>query len=133
MSAITRSLTYWSQDLVRTMLKGMRNYPPERPGQRYRRTGKLGGSWGTRQAGRLQRSIYNTAVYSVYVVGNAEGSGQAWMHRGRWWLARRRILSYVPSLVHRIELRIKNLLENGQDLRGEARSLTQTSLRGPFA
>ena len=66
----------------------MEGYPPERPGQRYKRTGLLGASWDVK---RLDNGymITNDArrkgrTYGHYVVGDAYGAGQAWMHKGRW-------------------------------------------------
>ena len=67
-------------------------YPPKRFRQKYKRTGRLANSW---RAARLPSgaTILNTAhrrgrFYSRYVVGNAKGTGQAWMHKRRWWKAR---------------------------------------------
>lgn len=72
-----------AQAIVRTM----KEYPPERPGQTYIRTGTLGGGWNI-----LSRSdgytIRNDTPYAKYVVGNAYGLEQAWMHQGRWQLQR---------------------------------------------
>jgi len=68
----------------------MTNYPPERPGQRYRRTGNLGRSWDvsfqSRSMDGLEQSIFTELDYSPYVE-KAPGDGepdQAWMHEGRW-------------------------------------------------
>jgi hypothetical protein len=95
-------------DMVNRITRTMEAYPPERAGQSrigyhlklgrvfiatgYRRTGKLGRSW------KVDRnddgySIRNTAErnghpYPRFVVGDAYGTGQAWMHRGRWLVFR---------------------------------------------
>lgn len=68
----------------------MSNYPPERPGQRYKRTGNLGRSWDVSFTARsmdgIEQSIFTELDYSPYVE-KAPGDGepdQAWMHVGRW-------------------------------------------------
>lgn len=68
---------------------GGNNYAvDERPGQTYERTGNLGASTYWERIG-LTYAMYSDAyhdgkAYSKYVVGMADGSGQAWMHAGRW-------------------------------------------------
>lgn len=89
------------------IIRIMQAYPPERPGQyrtgshpilgttyiavRYKRTGRLGRSWVIERKGDNGYVIKNDARspktrkrYAQYVVGNAYGAGQAWMHKGRW-------------------------------------------------
>lgn len=61
----------------------MKTYPPKRPGQRYVRTYKFRNSWGITDTGTGSK-IKNTVSYGKYVVGGAYGTGQAWMHVGRW-------------------------------------------------
>lgn len=94
-------VTYrWAQN-TRLVLKTT-PYPPRRFLQRYKRTGRLANSW---RVARLPSGarIYNTAhkrgrFYSRYVVGNARGDGQAWMHKGRWWKAREKVDEQAPAL-----------------------------------
>lgn len=73
-------------------------YPPERMGQKYMRTERLGQSLGSSFAGGRQgrpdifevnvsggmvEGRFGTRVgYSEYVIGDGT---QAWMHAGRWW------------------------------------------------
>ena len=90
----------------------MQEYPPEpegqsvaeshpilgtvyRPGRgRYVRTGLLGHSWSIEENEKQSGyTIKNNAsrkghYYAKYVVGNARGDGQAWMHVDRWQLLR---------------------------------------------
>jgi hypothetical protein len=83
---------------IRTVLnrvaRRMQEYPPERPGQRYVRTGEFFYSWNIRQAESDRYVIESNAQtpngrrYSQYVVGDAYGLSQAWMHKGRWPLFR---------------------------------------------
>jgi hypothetical protein len=75
----------------------VRPYPPERPGQRYKRTGRLGRSWKVSTRGQSV-IIENTAPYSGYVVGDGAGQRQAWFHRGRWWLMRDMVDEKRPEL-----------------------------------
>lgn len=106
-----------SRQRMRTVLerikRRMQEYPPEPSGQsvtsnhpllgtvyrrapgRYRRTGNLGSHWAIGEnEKRTGYTIANTArnkkgkAYGRYVVGGANGSGQAWMHQGRWRLLR---------------------------------------------
>ena len=44
----------------------------------------------------------------MYVVGDAKGKGQAWMHAGRWWIARPLVEEEVPALRAAIEKDIVN-------------------------
>ena len=69
------------------IMRKMQKYPPTRVGQRYRRTYRLRDSWTIRRLEKGNR-IVNRAPYANYVVGNAYGTYQAWMHAGRWPLFR---------------------------------------------
>ncbi len=74
------------------VVRRMEEYPDERPGQVYRRTGTLFYSWKIEEVENGYR-ISNTAAfqgrpYPIYVVGDAYGTRQAWMHKGRWPLYR---------------------------------------------
>lgn len=69
------------------IVRRMKVYPPERPGQSYIRTGTLGGGW-TITPNTNGYTIRNDTPYTKYVVGNAYGLEQAWMHQGRWNLLR---------------------------------------------
>ena len=75
-------------DAMNRITREMEGYPAERPNQTYHRTGNLGASWDVRRLDDGYQ-IVNTArargrAYAHYVVGNAYGTGQAWMHQGRW-------------------------------------------------
>lgn len=92
------------------VVRKMQAYPPEPAGQslssshsvlgtiytpargRYRRTGKLGASWKITQTSdgyTISNNAERRGVrYPIYVVGNAYGKGQAWMHKGRWQVFR---------------------------------------------
>lgn len=96
----------WGQE-TRRKLKG-KKYPPRRPGQRYRRTGLLANSWRSKVTGKNTISIENEASrrgrpYPVFVIGDRAGKRQAWMHVGRWWIAREVIDDEVPELRRRIQ------------------------------
>jgi hypothetical protein len=58
--------------------------PPERPGQRYRRSHRLSGSWRRTDARRAGSAVIvdvgNPTPYGPFV----QGDDQAEMHRGRW-------------------------------------------------
>jgi hypothetical protein len=90
-----------SQSIVRRM----KMYPPERPGQTYVRTGILGGGWGIR-SNTNGYTVYNETPYTKWVVGNAYGLEQAWMHQGRWNLQRDVVDEEVQKLPDEIEKEI---------------------------
>lgn len=90
------NVTYqWAQNNVLSQFR--KAYPPQRPGQKYIRTGRLGAGWDIR-INPASITIYNHMAYAGYVVGDAKGNKQAWMHRGRWWLARDVITAARPML-----------------------------------
>lgn len=94
-----------------SIIREMRKYPPERAGQRYVRTYKLRDSW------KLSRSATGYTItgdpvnkgrsYGRYVVGDAAGGGQAWMHVGRWLLFRDVVDYGVTKLPDLVEEHIK--------------------------
>lgn len=58
-------------------------YPPERPGQTYKRTYNLKNSWVGRKIRAAVWVLENLAEYAGWVV---DETLQAWMHRDRWWI-----------------------------------------------
>lgn len=72
---------------VQSIVRRIKTYPPERPGQRYIRTGTLGAGWMITPNATGYTTSNNTP-YTKYVVGNAYGLEQAWMHQNRWSLLR---------------------------------------------
>ena len=86
----------WAQLHVMRHLS-VKPYPPERPGQRYKRTGNLKRSW---EAGVRGNVVYtkNAMPYAGYVVGDSAGQRQAWMHRGRWYVMRDMVEEKTPEL-----------------------------------
>ena len=99
----------WAQG-TRAALKST-PYPAKRPGQRYVRTGRLASSWAAERRGGGDAVIRNSAGYAGYVVGNSQGEGQAWMHRGRWWTARDVIQGERPKLRAAIIAQVNRLLD----------------------
>lgn len=79
--------------MMEDIRKTMRVYAPERPEQKYKRTGKFGANWKIERMEDVGYTLSNTAqrkgkYYGHYVVGNAYGNGQAWMHKDRWQVFR---------------------------------------------
>lgn len=106
------NVTYqWAQQNVLSQYR--RAYPPERPGQRYRRTGALGRNWDIR-INPASITIYNRMAYAGYVVGDGKGKGQAWMHRGRWWLARDVANAARPALKAMVVSELDHMFAMGQ-------------------
>jgi hypothetical protein len=103
---------------IQDVLAGMVQYPPERPGQRYVRTGRLGDSWTARAYGKYHITFKNAAPYARYVIGDGKGEGQAWMHKGRWWTAVERIATQTPRLLNdiwaAIETSVNTLVSSGR-------------------
>jgi hypothetical protein len=127
-------------DAMNRITREMEGYPGERANQTYVRTGNLGASWkvertedgyivsnDARSASTVQRrtangirSYRNKSAgrrYTRYVVGDAYGLGQAWMHKGRWPLFRDVVdkeLDKMPDEVaEQIELVARRVLPQG--------------------
>lgn len=72
----------------RIALKGT-PYPAPRPMQKYKRTGTLANRWAVEKISVGAYKIVNRAKgkngkeYAEFVIGKQ----QAWMHKGRWWIA----------------------------------------------
>lgn len=79
------------------IVKRMQDYPPERPGQKYKRTFRFKRSWNLAfvSDGLL---IENLTPYAGRVVGDEFGKNQAWMHVGRWSLFRSVVEQEIASL-----------------------------------
>lgn len=90
-----------AQAIVRTM----RQYPPPPSASTYVRTGTLGAGWQI-QSKPDGYTISNDTPYTKYVVGNAYGLEQAWMHQGRWQLQRDVTEDEVSKLPEEIEKEI---------------------------
>jgi len=97
---ITPELKEWGKDEADRLQNTA--YPPPRPQQRYKRTGKLGRSWSSSVIGSAAVKISNNAGYAPWVVGEK----QAWMHAGRWWQARPIVEKDIPELTKSITKKI---------------------------
>jgi hypothetical protein len=101
---------------TRSRLKG-RAYPPKPPRSTYVRTGQLANRWRVEKQGPSRHAIMNDAkgprgqLYATHVVGDGMGENQAWMHRGRWWIARDVIEEEIPALRNALSTAIKNVWE----------------------
>lgn len=93
----------WVEDTHYGRLAGRGQYPPERPGQRYVRTGQLGAGFRYASLGASHYQFINEVPYTRWVVGDSDGGGQSWFHRGRWFVARERVEQEQPALVERLE------------------------------
>lgn len=93
------------------IVKEMRNYPPERPGQKYVRTGRLRDSWKIKMLSTgvtvTGNPVHKGRAYGRYVVGDGSGAGQAYMHVGRWLLFRDVVEYEVTKLPTAVEERIR--------------------------
>ena len=89
----------WTIDTTSRRLAGMGNYPPPPPGSTYVRTGEFGSSWSTEEMAPSKVEFLNLAPHADPVAGEQ----QAWMHRGRWWVAIKRIEEDIPVLLTYLE------------------------------
>ncbi len=89
-------------------------YPPERPGQKYKRTfnyRRLVSRPQVRVTGRqVEAQIVQGAEYSIYVRGDMDGKGQAPVHQGRWDTTKAIWERYISRVVKRIQMALVNLL-----------------------
>lgn len=69
----------------RLLVAALQVYPPERPGQRYKRTGALRRGW--QRSVPLDRGLGFQLINSTESAFWAQGDKQAWMHVGRWQTA----------------------------------------------
>lgn len=97
-NAILRSLQQAQNLYAGQVIRRGRNYPPERPNQKYKRTLKLKREWHIQPSRRvgdsMEVSITNTATdtarkrpkqYAGFVFGfDVTGKGQSSYHVGRW-------------------------------------------------
>lgn len=104
----------WGQQ-TRTKLR-TRPYPAMRPRQKYRRTGRLANSWAVERVQPSRIRFLNRAraprggrPYPTFVIGDSRRQGQAWMHIGRWWLARNVIEEEVPALRNAMVTEIRRI------------------------
>ncbi len=95
----------WTVDTPSRRLVGMGNYPPPPAGSTYWRTGEFGGSWSVREQAPSKVQFLNSAPYAELVAGE----DQAWMHRGRWWVAFTRIEEDIPTLLTYLEKALSEL------------------------
>jgi hypothetical protein len=85
---VARLIKKRTKDAAEASVAILREYPPVPRGSRYVRTGELGRGYLIQESGANGYKIKNAVTYSVYVVGDKEGNRQAWMHAGRWRIAR---------------------------------------------
>jgi len=102
---VTNATYDWAMESVVRQLVA-KPPPPKRPGQRYRRTGRLQARWHARANGRGVE-IYNEQPYAGYVVGDAKRQRQAWMHKGRWYLFADVVKGARPALRQRMATLIR--------------------------
>jgi len=91
-------------DFMVRLLRRMKIYPAQRPQQKYVRTFKFRRGWQVQKVGPTGYMIINRTPYTKYVVGNAYGGGQAWMHAGRWTTLRDaadKLLANLPQAIHK--------------------------------
>lgn len=79
--------------------------------QKYERTGRYGGGFQVVRNGPQNYTLQNRVAYAVYVGGDSNNQGQAWMHQGRWPLIRETVDKFVEPMVQQIEHEIDDTIE----------------------
>lgn len=89
---LQRQLENYENDWARELVRQARIYPPERPGQHYRRTFRFRRGWRIIPArfigGDLTVRVENATPYAREVVADDFGRGQSGYHIGRWYIFR---------------------------------------------
>jgi hypothetical protein len=94
----------------------VRTYPPELPGQKYKRTGRRYRATKVVRADTRAYRLESNPVYpggrtaNPFVVGDAKGLGQAWMHVGRWTKIKDAVDKHVKALLKDISQEIGAIL-----------------------
>jgi hypothetical protein len=100
-----------STDALEHEIRGpLSPYPPERPGQKYRRTYRLQHSLGSyvRPLPSEVQGVLTAAVsYAKWVINKGT---QAWMHEGRWWTLQGEAIKLVPRILKRLQDNVRRLL-----------------------
>lgn len=133
MKSAPSKMRIYLSDAMRRSLEALREgvppYPPERMGQKYIRTERLGSSMGSGFGGGAQGmpDIFEVAMsgnavdghygsrvgYAEYVIG--EGT-QAWMHAGRWWTVKtvlKNAMKIIESIWQAVSERIASYINGG--------------------
>lgn len=108
-SRLKRALSEPLAFAVDSLLRVYRKAPP--PKGSYRRSGRLTGSWNVDVlSGATGVELSNPRNYGSFVYGDDQGDDQAWMHVGRWVVARQEADRIVPQIVARAEDQINAAL-----------------------
>jgi hypothetical protein len=107
--------------VIKEELEGARDearaYPPELPGQRYRRTGTYYKSFQIKPvtSGYVLESDarQNGRAYTQYVGGDNMGQMQALVHRGRWALIANALAKARDRIIERANEEFRRILEHG--------------------
>ena len=94
--------------MIERVYRRVSPYPPKRPGQKYIRTGDLFSHWilGPSTTVNPGYAIENDMPYAKYVIGDAYGTSQAWMHKGRWLKLRDAMDQEIEKMPAEIEAQI---------------------------
>jgi hypothetical protein len=98
-------------DALKRIVNRFKKYPPRRTGQRYVRTFKLKRGFRIKRKGKVGYTVANVAKfrgrsYPKYVIGDAAGDRQAWMHVGRWRVLREEMENELEKMPKAIASRV---------------------------
>lgn len=93
----------------------IRTYPPQLPDQKYKRTGKRYRATVVKKNGAKSYTIESNPTYrgrtaNPYVIGDSKGEGQAYIHQGRWKIARDVVAKWAETLTQTISAEISSIL-----------------------
>ena len=106
----TNALRDPMQRAVLRIQRDMQEYPTQRVGSTYRRTGTLGRLWTTRvqqNSGYLEGKVGNRVKYAPFVQSR---QFQARIHRGRWQTDERVVNLNARTIVRDFEATIERVL-----------------------
>ena len=100
---------------AKTQAAMLRNkpYPPERPNQKYVRTGELGRRWRAQHQGRGRWAIINRRPKAVWVI--KQGMQNRKYHLGRWWTMEDTLAKTMPQLTKNLSRTLEALMEQQRD------------------
>ena len=85
---------------------------PERQRQTYQRTGRYGSGTKLVNPEPMKWQLRQSAPYSQWVGGGAQGGKQAWFHRGRWPLVKAAMEKAARELVKVLPEDLRKLLRD---------------------
>lgn len=117
MPRVARARMWKAMQWIKKKMSYTQNSPPKRSGQKYVRTFNMMQKYRIGKTGAGNYYFEAAAPYSKYVLGDARGIGQAWMHKDRWFTMRGMIewvVARLPkSVIRALKFAVPNLSIKG--------------------